>query len=121
MLSGYHPRSCNPTGELISWFPGRTGDTAVAVAAVGPAEAHFAAAGPGRQSAVLRSAGAYMLSATFGGLLASGWPKALDVKAAYGSSICCVVKGDALSGVDCGQPASLTLSSADQFGNPRCE
>lgn len=93
----------------------------MAVASVGPAEAHFTATGHRRQSAVLRAAGAYMLSATFGGLLASGWPKSLDVKAAYGSSICCVVKGNALSGVNCGHPASLTLSSADQFGNPRCK
>jgi len=60
----------------------------VVVTAVGPVEARFLPSGPMRQSAVLRPAGAYTLSATFGGLLASGWPKILDVKAAYGSGIC---------------------------------
>ena len=91
------------------------------VTAVGPVEARFLPSGPMRQSAVLRSAGAYTLSATFGGLLASGWPKILDVKAAYGSGICCVVKGTALNGVTCGRTASLSLSSADEFGNSRHE
>ena len=93
----------------------------MAVLAVGPAEARFSAvaAASSHQAAVLCMAGSYMLSATFGGMLAPGWPKPLEVAPAAGSTARCSIRGDALSGVLCGRPATLTLSSADRFGNQR--
>ena len=98
-----------------------TGDASeVAAVATGPGDARFTAAGYGRYVATLRTAGAYVVTATFGGKLAAGWPKALDIVPASGGPVRCAVKGDALNGVTCGQPVTLTLSTADQFGNPRC-
>ena len=93
----------------------------MSVVAVGPAEARFApSAANGGHSAVLCLAGSYMLTATFGGMLAAGWPKPLEVKPAAGSTAKCTIRGDALNGVACGRTATLTLTSADSFGNQRC-
>lgn len=80
----------------------------------------FAESSPGCFTATLRSAGAYVLSATFGGQLASGWPQPVEVVPACSGPIRMSIKGDALQGVTCGRASTLTLSTADMFGNPRC-
>ena len=80
----------------------------------------FVESGPGCYTATLCSAGVYVLSATFGGKLAPGWPLCLTVVPASEGPVCLVIRGDALSGVTCGRAATLTLSTADNFGNLRC-
>lgn len=105
---------------------GGASDTEVAVVAVGPTGVvtRFAAlsgsAAPGSFTAILRSAGTYVLTVTSGGKLATGWPRTLEVVPACDGPLCCVIKGDALNGVTCGRAVTLTLSTADKFGNPRC-
>jgi len=100
-------------------FVGAGDASEVAVVATGPGDARFTSAGYGRHVATLRTAGAYVVTATFGGKLAAGWPMALYVVPASSGAVRCTVKGDALNGVTCGQPVTLTLFTADQFGNPR--
>lgn len=52
---------------------------------------------------------------------AAGWPKPLEVIPARIGKLRASIKGDALYGTVCGRDYTLTLTTADQFGNPRCE
>jgi len=154
------------------------------VTASGPQTVQFVNAGYGRHTATLATAGSYVLTATFGGKLASGapcrgvlqqsawrvhpvadacigifrlaagrnggmlhcglatvrllravssktasfrmrswntgWPKPLEVVPAKIGQLRVSIKGDALYGTLCGRDYTLTLTTADQFGNPRC-
>ena len=51
----------------------------------------------------------------------AGWPKPLEVVPARIGKLRASIKGDALYGTVCGRDYTLTLTTADQFGNPRCE
>jgi hypothetical protein len=53
-------------------------------------------------------------------LHAAGWPKPLEVVPARVGKLRASIKGDALYGTICGRDYTLTLTTADQFGNPRC-
>ena len=50
----------------------------------------------------------------------AGWPKPLEVVPARVGPLRASIKGDALYGTVCGRDYTLTLTTADQFGNPRC-
>lgn len=52
-------------------------------------------------------------------MLQAGWPKPLEVEAARTGALQSRIKGDALNGTICDQDYTLTLTTADQFGNPR--
>ena len=51
---------------------------------------------------------------------APGWPKPLEVVPARVGPLRASIKGDALYGTIAGRDYTLTLTTADQFGNPRC-
>lgn len=52
-------------------------------------------------------------------LTTAGWPKPLEVVPARSGQLRASIKGDALYGTVCGRDYTLTLTTADQFGNPR--
>ena len=67
----------------------------------------------------LNTAGSYLLSAKVGDEPLAGYPRILQIVPGATDPRRCVLFGEALTGVDCGQESSLTMHAADRFGNLR--
>ncbi|KAK9829410.1 hypothetical protein WJX72_005680 [[Myrmecia] bisecta] len=87
------------------------------IAAVGPATVDLLEQSDLTYRGVFVRAGTYTGRACLGGRLLLGWPRQLHVLPACASAIHSHLSGQALQGVICKERCTITLHTADEFGN----